>query len=64
MDLRGWGRYFLGWKTLYPFQKRGNIRKILEVFYANGALPEILIDAHPHIGTNMLPGIKPTFEIK
>jgi uncharacterized FAD-dependent dehydrogenase len=38
-------------------KKRGNIRKILEVFYANGALPEILIDAHPHIGTNMLPGI-------
>ncbi len=38
-------------------KKRGNIRKILEVFYANGALPEILIDVHPHIGTNMLPGI-------
>lgn len=38
-------------------KKRGNIRKILEVFYANGALPEILYDAHPHIGTNMLPGI-------
>lgn len=38
-------------------KKRGNIRKILEVFYANGALPEILIDAHPHIGTTMLPGI-------
>lgn len=38
-------------------KKRGNVRKILEVFYANGALPEILYDAHPHIGTNMLPGI-------
>ena len=38
-------------------KKRGNVRRILEVFYANGALPEILIDAHPHIGTNMLPGI-------
>jgi len=38
-------------------KKRGNIRKVLEVLYANGALPEILIDAHPHIGTNMLPGI-------
>ncbi|MDP3434405.1 MAG: NAD(P)/FAD-dependent oxidoreductase, partial [Bacteroidota bacterium] len=35
-------------------KKRGDIRKILEVFYANGALPEILFDAHPHIGTNML----------
>lgn len=38
-------------------KKRGNIRRILEIFYANGALPEILIDAHPHIGTTMLPGI-------
>lgn len=38
-------------------KKRGNIRRILEIFYDNGALPEILIDAHPHIGTNMLPGI-------
>ena len=38
-------------------KKRGNIRKILEVLYVNGALSEILIDSHPHIGTNMLPGI-------
>jgi len=38
-------------------KKRGNIRRVLEVFYANGALPEILFDAHPHIGTTMLPGI-------
>jgi len=38
-------------------KKRGNIRRILEIFHANGALPEILIDAHPHIGTNMLPRI-------
>lgn len=38
-------------------KKRGNIRRILEILYANGALPEILIDSHPHIGTNMLPRI-------
>jgi hypothetical protein len=38
-------------------KKRGNIHRILEIFFDNGALPEILIDAHPHIGTNMLPGI-------
>ena len=38
-------------------KKRGNIRRILEIFFDNGALPDILIDAHPHIGTNMLPGI-------
>ncbi len=38
-------------------KKRGDIRRILEILYDNGALPEILVDAHPHIGTNMLPGI-------
>ena len=38
-------------------KKRGNIRRILEILFNNGALPDILFDAHPHIGTNMLPGI-------
>jgi uncharacterized FAD-dependent dehydrogenase len=38
-------------------KKRGNIRRILEILFHNGALPDILFDAHPHIGTNMLPGI-------
>ena len=38
-------------------KKRGNIQKILEVLYFNGASEDILIDAHPHIGTNKLPGI-------
>ena len=38
-------------------KKRGNVQKILEVFYCNGASENILIDAHPHIGTNKLPGI-------
>ncbi len=35
--------------------KRGDIRKILEVFVHHGAQPDILIDAHPHIGTDKLP---------
>lgn len=35
--------------------KRGNIRKILEVFCHHGASTNILIDAHPHIGTDKLP---------
>lgn len=35
--------------------KRGNTRKILEVFCHHGASPDILIDAHPHIGTDKLP---------
>ncbi len=38
-------------------QKRGDWRRILEIFVAHGASEEILIDAHPHIGTNRLPRI-------
>lgn len=37
--------------------KKGNIRRILETFVHHGASPDILIDAHPHIGTNKLPQI-------
>jgi len=38
-------------------KKRGDVRKILEVFNFHGAQNEILIDAHPHIGTNVLPRV-------
>src|SRR3972149_7018117 len=37
--------------------KRGDVRKILQVFVQHGAKPDILIDAHPHIGSNKLPGV-------
>jgi hypothetical protein len=37
--------------------KRGNIDKVLRTLVECGANPEILIDAHPHIGSNKLPGI-------
>lgn len=37
--------------------KRGNIGRILQVFTHHGANPKILTDAHPHIGTDKLPGI-------
>ncbi|MBI9060463.1 MAG: FAD-binding protein [Marinilabiliaceae bacterium] len=37
--------------------KRGDFRKVLEVFHFHGASEEILIDAHPHIGTDRLPGV-------
>lgn len=37
--------------------KRGDVRRILEIMVAHGAPQDILIDAHPHIGTNKLPGI-------
>ena len=37
--------------------KRGDVRRILEIFVAHGATEQILIEAHPHIGTNKLPGV-------
>lgn len=38
-------------------KKRGNVDKILNVFCQHGASTQILIDAHPHIGTDKLPGV-------
>lgn len=38
-------------------KKRGDITKILKILFFHGAQPEILIDAHPHIGTNVLPKV-------
>ncbi len=37
--------------------KRGDVRRVLEVLARHGASEEILYDAHPHIGTNKLPGL-------
>lgn len=37
--------------------KRGDIQAVLETLVAYGASPDILVDAHPHIGTNKLPAI-------
>ncbi|MBR0031364.1 MAG: FAD-dependent oxidoreductase [Treponema sp.] len=37
--------------------KRGDIRKIHRIFTEFGASKSILTDAHPHIGTDKLPGI-------
>lgn len=37
--------------------KRGDINKILEILVYHGADSRILYEAHPHIGTNKLPGI-------
>ena len=50
----GAGTYSDG-KLYTRSNKRGNIKKILETLVYHGANPEILIDAHPHIGTNKLP---------
>lgn len=38
-------------------KKRGNVEKILHVFCQFGASPSILVDAHPHIGTDKLPAV-------
>jgi uncharacterized FAD-dependent dehydrogenase len=38
-------------------KKRGPIRDIYETFVAHGAPERILIDAHPHIGSNLLPKV-------
>jgi uncharacterized FAD-dependent dehydrogenase len=37
--------------------KRGNVKKMLSIFVQHGAHEDILIDAHPHIGSNKLPGV-------
>jgi len=37
--------------------KRGDVGRILNIFVQHGAHEEILIDAHPHIGSNKLPKV-------
>lgn len=38
-------------------KKRGNVNRILEILVYHGASESILIDAHPHIGTDKLPQV-------
>ncbi len=52
----GAGTYSDG-KLYTRSSKRGDINRILSTFIDHGADPDILVDAHPHIGTNRLPGI-------
>jgi uncharacterized FAD-dependent dehydrogenase len=40
----------------HVLKKRGDVTRVLELFVAF-ASPDILIEAHPHIGTNKLPQI-------
>lgn len=44
-------------KLLTRSTKRGDIREVLYQFVNFGANPQILIDAHPHIGTDRLPKV-------
>lgn len=52
----GAGTYSDG-KLYTRSNKRGNVPRILELFHYFGATEHILYEAHPHIGTNKLPGI-------
>lgn len=52
----GAGAYSDG-KLYTRSKKRGSVDKILRVFCQHGASTDILIDAHPHIGTDRLPGV-------
>ncbi len=52
----GAGTYSDG-KLYTRSKKRGDVTRILELLVAFGASADILIEAHPHIGTNKLPKI-------
>ncbi|NJW52902.1 NAD(P)/FAD-dependent oxidoreductase [Salinimicrobium oceani] len=52
----GAGTYSDG-KLYTRSKKRGDVNRILKLLVAFGATDQILVEAHPHIGTNKLPGI-------
>lgn len=52
----GAGTYSDG-KLYTRSHKRGSIYKALKLLVEHGANPDILVDAHPHIGSNKLPKI-------
>lgn len=52
----GAGTYSDG-KLYTRSDKRGDVESVLRTLVSFGASPDILVDAHPHIGTNKLPGI-------
>lgn len=52
----GAGAYSDG-KLYTRSKKRGSVQRILGIFFQHGAKEDILIDAHPHIGSDKLPHI-------
>ena len=52
----GAGAYSDG-KLYTRSKKRGPVEKILNIFVQHGAQEDILVDAHPHIGTDRLPKV-------
>lgn len=52
----GAGAYSDG-KLYTRSKKRGSVDKVLNIFVQHGAQRDILVDAHPHIGTDRLPEV-------
>lgn len=52
----GAGAYSDG-KLFTRSKKRGNVDEVLQLLVAHGAKEDILIDSHPHIGSDKLPGV-------
>ena len=52
----GAGAYSDG-KLYTRSKKRGSVDRILAIFHQHGASEDILVDAHPHIGTDKLPRV-------
>lgn len=52
----GAGAYSDG-KLYTRSKKRGSVEKVLNIFAQHGATEDILVDAHPHIGTDKLPDV-------
>lgn len=52
----GAGTYSDG-KLYTRSKKRGDVNEILKVLVEHGAPQDIMVDAHPHIGTNKLPKV-------
>lgn len=52
----GAGTYSDG-KLYTRSKKRGDVNQVLQILVQHGAPEDILVDAHPHIGTNKLPQV-------
>jgi len=52
----GAGTYSDG-KLYTRSKKRGDVKRILEILLAHGSPEDIMVDTHPHIGTNKLPKV-------
>lgn len=52
----GAGTYSDG-KLYTRSKKRGSVQRVLDILVNHGAVEDILIEAHPHIGTNKLPKV-------